>query len=341
MSNQIEVSIVIPCFNEENFIAKCLDSILISDFPKDKLEILVIDGLSTDRTPEILRQYAGKHHIIKLFDNPGRIPPIAVNIGIKNSIGDVIVRMDAHSEYPASYVTDCLKLLHATRAGNAGGRVVNIPNGTGVWAVPIAFVTSNRFGVGGGAFRTGRTGGFVDTVPFGTFRREIFVKVGYFDERLSRTEDNEFNARLRKAGYKIAFDPKIEIRYKNQATLGGLLLQAFYNGMWTVYELYLHPYTFQWRRFVPPLFFFYLVVLSISFLLLPADAIAALSLPVSLYLTINSFVSWGASKAVSLKLRVFLTFFLYHFVYGAGTFWGIFNLVIGRWNNYSGKPVRI
>lgn len=333
-----KVSVIIPCRNEGTHIAACLDSVFGFDFPEESFEVLVIDGMSTDSTREILRRYCCARHPIKLLDNPGEIVPTAMNIGIKNARGNYIVRLDAHSEYPKSYVKDCLALLERTQSANAGGRFVVVPNGEGAWALPVSVVTAHRFGVGSGAFRVGSEPGFVDTVPFGAFRKEIFEKVGLFDERLTRNQDNEFNDRLRRAGYKIAFDPAIKIFYKNQATLAGLLHQAYYTGMWNIYTLVLHLYTFKWRRFVPAVFVAYL-------LSLPAIAPFApwggyYLLPAVLYLVLNLTISLGAEQSVAARARIAATFFSYHLAYGLGTWLGVINVITGRWRDHLGKPLR-
>ena len=145
----------------------------------------------------------------------------------------------------------------------------------------MAFVTAHRFGVGDSAFRTGRRPGLVDTVPCGTFHRALFKEVGLFDERLTRNQDNELNARILQAGYRIAFDPGISIHYRNQPDLKGRVRQAYFTGMWNVYTLLLHPYTWKWRRFVPMAFVSYLAILA-SAAALRAPGAAYMALPLGL-----------------------------------------------------------
>lgn len=331
------ISIIIPCRNEEGYLASCLDSVLNFDLPYGAIEVLVIDGMSIDATPRILNDYSQRFPNIKIFRNPDQIIPVAVNIGIKNAQGGVIVRLDAHSSYPKEYLARCVKLLTTSGAGNAGGRFVNIRNGNGIWAEPVRFVTGHVFGVGNGAFRTGTVAGFVDTVPYGTFRREIFTTVGMFDERLTRSEDNEFNDRLRRAGYKIAFDPAIEIYYKNQPTLKGLMKQAFYTGMWNVYAARLYLYTFKWRRFVPGAFVFYL--LSIPFAIIYLPHYKYYLLPALFYLSITLAISFIRNSGFMLQIRTAITFFSYHVSYGVGTLSGLLNVLAGNWKKHLGKPL--
>jgi len=329
------ITVIIPCRNEASFIGPCLDSVLAGDVPADRLEIIVADGMSTDGTRETVARYCAKYPSIRLIDNPKFTVSPALNAGIRLAKGELIIRLDAHSQYPPSYIADCAALLEKTGAANAGGSVINVANGNNPWAEPIRFVTGHVFGVGNGACRTSDRAGFVDTVPFGTFRREIFQKAGFFDERLTRNQDNEFNARLIRAGYKIAFDPKIKIQYRNQASLSGLLFQAYYTGMWNVYTLRLCPYTFRWRRFIPPLFVLYLLLLPVAVKL----GVIAL-LPLLLYLFLTVIFSASDNYPVPVKIRIAATFISYHLAYGAGTLCGGLFLLTGRWKSYLYKPLK-
>lgn len=327
------VSVVLPCRNELGHIVPCLQSLLATHHPREKLEVIFVDGMSDDGTREILLEAAKQHPFMRVLENPRRIVPTAMNLGIKNARGEYIVRMDAHSVYPADYIPRCLKLLHESAgAGNAGGRVVTTPNGDGPWAQPVAFVTSHRLGVGNGRWRISDEPGFVDTVPNGCFKREVLERVGLYDERLTRNQDNELNARLHKHGYKVAFDPAIKVRYFNQSTLEGLLHQGFFTGMWNVYTLWLHPYTFKWRRFVPAGFVAYLAALP----LLPALFLA----PLALYVGLVAAVSASARREGVDPLRVAATFAAYHVSYGLGTLFGVLNLITGRWKGYLGRPLK-
>lgn len=334
-----KISIIMPCRNELGYIAACLDSILANDYPQDKLEILISDGGSADGTREIIQSYIARHSNIRLLDNPGRTTPKAFNLGIKNATGELIMIMSAHSTYPPTYISDTLNLLLGSDAENAGGRVVNVPNGNGDWAVPVATVTAHRFGVGNSAFRTsdGKPC-YADTVAYGLYRKRIFEEIGLFDERLTRNQDNELNARLRRHGYKIIFDPAIKTYYNNQATLQGLLRQGFFTGMWNVYTLKLHPYTFKWSRFVPAVFVAYLLLIPFFWVFTPYPEFCLF--PAVLYLTINLGVSFTRKHPILVKLKITLTFLSYHLAYGLGTLFGIINVVTGKWKRDLGKPLK-
>ena len=173
------VSVVIPIRNEEKYISRCLASILSQDYPMDKLEILAVDGMSEDGTREILNEYAKKHNNIRVIDNPNRIVPKALNIGIKNAKGEIIARIDSHSTYASDYIAKCVAYLNKTDADNIGGVVEHMGNGFVGHA--IALSQECIFGLGGAKFRTAKKEQYVDTVFPGVWRRKTFEKYGYFN----------------------------------------------------------------------------------------------------------------------------------------------------------------
>ncbi len=214
MSDLAKVSIVIPCRNEEKFIGKCLDSIVVSNYSKDRLEILVVDGMSEDRTRTTVQSYARKYSFIRLLDNPKQITPSALNIGIANAKSEIIMRMDAHNTYPPNYISELVGWLERTQADNVGGVCVTVPATQTLMAEAIALALSHPFGVGNAYFRIGvKEPRWVDTVPFGCYRREVFDRIGMFDEELARNQDDEFNLRLLKRGGRILLVPNVVSYY--------------------------------------------------------------------------------------------------------------------------------
>jgi len=214
------VTVILPCRNEASHIAACLDSILASAHPLDHLEVLVVDGMSDDGTRELVGQYARAQPIIRLLDNPKRIVPTALNIGIRAATGDVIVRMDGHVVYPPEYIPRLVDALLADGADNVGGCLVTLPgDGTPV-AQAIAIAMSHPFGVGFARFRVGaRRAQDVDTVPFGCFRRSLFTRVGLFDEDLVRNQDDEFNHRVIRNGGRVRLIPDVVCYYYARGSL--------------------------------------------------------------------------------------------------------------------------
>jgi glycosyltransferase involved in cell wall biosynthesis len=183
------VSVVVICRNEEGFIRACLESVLSWECPGYRLEILVVDGCSTDRTRQIVQQLAARDTRVRLLDNAEGIKPAGLNIGLRAARGEWIVRLDAHSTYPPDYLAVCMETAGRTGADNVGGVCVTQPRGNSVQARLVQALTTHRFGVGDAGFRTGAAEGTADTVPYGCYRRQVFDKIGYFDERLIHSQD--------------------------------------------------------------------------------------------------------------------------------------------------------
>lgn len=220
LSERPFVSIVVPCRNETEYIRPLLDSILANTYPRDRLEVLIVDGMSDDGTRAVIAEYVARHPVIRLLDNPKRITPCALNLGISRARGTIIVRMDAHASYPPNYVADLVDWLERTGADNVGGAWVTLPGGDTATARAIAAALSHPFGIGNARYRLGTTElREVDTVPFGCFRRDVFDRVGLFDEELVRNQDDEFNFRLLRAGGRILLVPGVVSHYYARRTL--------------------------------------------------------------------------------------------------------------------------
>ena len=332
MKNLPFVFIIMPCLNEEKFIGRCLDSIIAQDYPKDKIEVLVIDGESTDKTREIVDEYIKKYPFIKLLDNPRRIQTFATNIGLKNAKGDIIIRMDAHAEYPKDYIYKSVYWLGKSGVDCVGGLWITKPGANSLIAEAIALTLSHPFGVGNSYFRTGlKEPRFVDTVPFGCYKREVFEKIGLFDEQLVRTDDIEFNLRLKRNGGKILLIPEIKSYYYARSNLISLAKQNFGNGFWVIYSIKFAKMPFSLRHLVP--FFFVLsLVASLIISLFFHPFIYIFSFVFCSYLTFNILFSVKISSKKGLKYFPFLTlsFFTLHFPYGLGSIYGIIKLFMPR-----------
>lgn len=208
------LSVIVPIYNEEKYIAKCIDSILEQDYPKDDLEIILADGMSKDRTREIVAEYTDKYPFIRLIDNPNKIVPYAMNTGIKASKGEIIIRLDGHVEYPTNYFSSLVRNLKKLDADNVGAICETLPCDETTKALAIAEALSSSFGMGNSYFRIGCDEvKQVDTVPFGCLKREVFDKVGLYDNELIRNQDDELNGRIVKNGGKIYLIPSIVTKY--------------------------------------------------------------------------------------------------------------------------------
>src|SRR5216684_2642456 len=192
------VAILIPMRNEHRFIATCLDSVLANDYPKAHVEVLVIDGMSTDDSKEIVEAYRQRHSHIRLLSSPKRLQVAALNIGLRQARGEYVVRMDAHTRYASDYVRKCVELLQTTDADNVGG--VQRAIGTTYVSRAVAVAITTPFGTGDAYFRYARRQMWVDTVYLGAWRRATLEALGGFDESWAVNEDYELNYRLRRAG---------------------------------------------------------------------------------------------------------------------------------------------
>jgi len=321
------VSIIIPCRNEEKFIGKCLDSIIAQDYPKENLEILVVDGMSQDRTRKILKEYQNKYSFIKVLNNPKKIVPIALNIGIAQSRGEYILRADAHSKYSFDYISKCVQYLKKSKADCVGGTLNTLPSRDDFVAKGIAIILSHPFGAGGRTFRTKRGEGYVDTVPFGAYKRKIFDKIGLFNKKLIRNQDIEFNSRIRKASGKIFITPKIRLSYFAPPTFKKLFFQQFQNGLWNIYTQKIVPSSLSLRHFIP-LFFALGLLGNLVFISFFFWAKILFILILGSYILISLLISFKISLKKDLRYLIILpfAFFILHFSYGLGSIWGLLTL---------------
>ena len=267
----VQVSIIIPCLNEERTISKLLQAILLQDFPLDEMEVIVADGLSIDRTRERILDFQKEHRepAIRIIDNPSRSIPTGLNLALNSASGDYIIRLDAHCVPKPDYVSKCITALQANRGWNVGGVWEIQPGAEGWMAESIAIAASLPLGVGDAFYRFTDRAREVDTVPFGAFRRDLITKIGGFDEKLQSNEDYEFNTRIRLAGGKVWLDPTIRAIYFARPSLSQLVRQYARYGYWKARMLRRYPRTIRLRQALPPLFVFSLIALSLISLALP------------------------------------------------------------------------
>ena len=323
MSEEIIVSVVMPTYNEEKYIENCILTLLQQDYPKEQMEWLFVDGESKDKTVEILQRYQAQYPtLITVLNNPQRLAPHALNIGIRASKGRYIVRLDAHADYATDYISKCVYWLEHTDADNVGG--VAETKGNGFVGEANAEILSSKFGVGGSKFRTENESGYVDTVPFGAFRREIFDKVGYFNPEFPRSEDNDLNGRIRKSGGKIYLSNDIRFTYYCRDTLGGLLQQGLLNGNALFLTIRKNPAAMSVRHYVPFCFVLSLLLLPIlSAFFPPVWWVLCGELAAYFALDVYFCLRGGKLKYFFYKLFVFP---LFHIVYGIGSCIGMFGI---------------
>jgi glycosyltransferase involved in cell wall biosynthesis len=331
----MRVSVIIPIYNEEKYIEKCLDSVLNQDY-KGEVEIILVDGGSTDRTLDIVRNYINKYDNIVLLNNPRKIFPTAMNIGIKNAKGDLIICMGAHAQYASDYISKCVEWSEKTGAENVGGPA--LAKGEGYMGKAIALAHYSPFGLGGAKFRTGNYEGYVDTVFGGAFRREVFDKVGLYDERLVRNQDIELNSRIIDAGGKCFLTPEIKVSYFCRNNLRDLWKQNFDNGLWAIYTTKVSKKALSLRHFVPLLFvvslLFSILLFGLGWAVFPEYKwwfTLPLILCLGSYLLLSIIFSFSIALKNGIKyfpalIAVFATL---HVSYGAGSIKGL--LTVRKW----------
>ncbi len=250
------VSVIVPCYNEEKTIQLLLTAIHQQTYPIERMEVVISDAMSSDRTREKIKAFVETHPDlpIQVVDNPKRTIPAGVNGAAEAARGEILVRLDAHSEPNPAYVETSVAMLSSRKANNVGGVWQIKPGAETCIASAIAIAAAHPLGVGDAKYRISTKAQYVDTVPFGAFYRKTFFDIGAFDESLLANEDYEFNARLQEDGGKIWLDPRIISQYYARPTLRKLAVQYFRYGFWKVKMLQRFPTTIRVRQAVPPLF---------------------------------------------------------------------------------------
>jgi len=326
------VSVVMPVRNEETFIARSLRAVLQQDYPWARLEVIVTDGMSTDRTRQIVQFLQAQDPRVKLIDNPEKIVPTGLNLAIEQAQGEVIVRVDGHCEIANDYIRRCVAHLLNEDVDGVGGPLETF--GETPRAGVIARAMSSAFGVGGAAFRTkgGRTM-LTDTVAFPAYTRTIIERAGPFDEELVRNQDDEYNCRLRKMGAKIMLASDVHCRYYSRSSFRSLWRQYFQYGYWKIRVMQKNPRQVRFRHFVPPLF---VTVLIISLLAMPLLGVSGLifGLVVASYLVAILGASLLESRRANGQSLTLLpvAFATLHLSYGLGFLVGLARFW-NRWGN--------
>lgn len=265
------VSIIVPCFNEQDTIRLLLESLYSQTYPRQAMEVIVADGLSTDRTREEIALFQRSHPdlTIHVVDNPKRIIPAGLNQAIAAAQGDIIIRLDGHSIPKEDYVSRCVAALKQNLGDNVGGVWEIHPRGKSWQARAIAAAASHPLGAGDARYRLGGKAQAVDTVPFGAFYQSLINRIGGFDESLLTNEDYEFNTRIRQAGGSIWLDPRIRSVYIAPANMLNLIRQYWRYGFWKARMLRRYPGSIRWRQALPPVFVVLLVLAGILALWFP------------------------------------------------------------------------
>lgn len=321
------LSVIIPVYNEEKYIDQCIQCIIAQNYDKEDMEVLFVNGLSTDSTADIIQHYAEQYPYIHLLHNPHRIVPYAMNIGINEAKGDIIMRLDAHSGYSPEYFSTLTRYLKELQADNVGAVcLTNVLHPTNK-ALAIKEVLCHPFGVGNSAFRTGISSiTAVDTVPFGCFRRDVFTRYGMYNTLLVRNQDIELNKRILAHGGKIMLIPEALCTYYTRETLNELAHNNYLNGLWNVLTVKItrQIYSLSVRHFIPLLFLLSLLIPAIAALLYtPCIYISLLSLCLYTCFLIITCLNITRQKHCHFGWLC-AAFAVLHFSYALGSLIGIF-----------------
>ena len=319
----VTVSVIIPLYNEERYIENCIQSLIKQTYPPEKMEWILADGNSTDRTVEIIEKYTDKYPII-LLHNEKRKTPYALNMSIERASGKYIIRLDAHASFPPDYIEKCVHYLDTTDADNVGG--VAETEAKGFMGGAISYMLSTKFGVGGSDFRVGEGNKYVDTVPFGAFRREVFERVGLFNTELLRSEDNDMNSRIRESGGKIWLADDIRFKYYCRDTVGGILKMGMQNGNALFRTLKVNPKAMSVRHFIPFFFLMSLILMPLLSAVIPLFW-WLFAIEIGLYSLLNIYFSF-VSKKPKFGLVTIWLYPLFHICYGLGSLLGLLAITL-------------
>ena len=319
------ITVVIPARNEERFIARCLDSVLAQE--ARNLQVVVVDGASEDRTPDIVRQYAARDPRVELLSNPDRIVPISLNIGARAARSRWFVRIDAHATVPPDYVGRAVGHLRSGRWGGVGGRVDCV--GVTPAGRAIALAMGSRFGIGNSIHHYGNQPQPADHVPFPAYPVALIHEIGGWDDHLAVNQDFEFDYRLGRAGHKLLYDPNLSIAYHGQQSIRGVFRQFRRYGSGKVKVLAKHPESVRARHFAAPALVAWSVAATAVALRRPKLGAAA----VAPYLGAVAAVSLANARKLddgADRVRLPLAFAAMHVGWGLGFWEGVIRLVRGR-----------
>ena len=283
------VSVIIPVRNEQEHLDRCLESVVSLDYPRDRIEIMLVDGMSTDDTVRIIESWIEKDSRIRVLVNPKRAVSAGMNAGLRESRYDLILWMSGHAVLPPNYLRRCVETMSETTAAAVGGTLHTVASSS-IGRIN-AFVLSNRFGVGGSACRVGRRPGWVPIVTMALYRKDAVLRAGGWDESLPRNQDNDLHNRMNQEGERSYLITDSSPLYLCRETFSGLLRQAWKNGYWNVMLTRMGRGGLQLRHFAPMLFVGCLLFLGI----------ASLVFPPAFYLLAGILAIYGAAaSAVSL-----------------------------------------
>lgn len=325
------VSVAIPCRNEIGHVRSFLESLLHQDLGDDvECEFLIADGMSADGTREVLSEYQSRFRSFIVLDNPNQTVSSGLNSAILHARGEIVIRMDVHSEYAPDYIRECVRALTSSTADNVGGPA--LPRGRSFTERSICLAYQSAFGCGGARFHNPEYEGFVDTVTYGCWRKETLIRLGLFDEELVRNQDDELNLRLTRSGGRIWQTPKIRSWYRPRSSIAALARQHLQYGYWKARVIRKHRIPASLRHLVPGTFALALLLLALTAPVFPLASKALVLLLVTYAATslAASFAAcWNGRNLLFLPMMP-VVFAAYHWPYGVGFLAGLCDIVLHR-----------
>jgi succinoglycan biosynthesis protein ExoA len=317
------VSVIMPIRNEAAYIECTLGAVLAQDYPHERMEVLIADGMSTDGTRDLIARVSGNQDIpVAVIENPRRIVPTGMNMAILQARGEIVVRVDGHTVIEPDYVQQCVAALERSGAENVGGPMR--PVGRNYLSKGIAIATSTPFGIGNSKFHYSDQEQFVDTVYMGAYPKDVLIRAGLYDDAFLRHQDYELNYRIQRNGGRILLSPAIRSHYYVRNSLSKLWKQYFQYGFWKARLLRRNPDSLKWRHIIPPLFVLSLLLGVLALLTLRDGWILLLS-AFTLYSVFLGVATLVEAKLAYLRFAPILPviFACLHVSYGLGVWSGL------------------
>lgn len=326
------ISVIVPCRDEEPFLAACIESLLDGHYPASRLEIIIVDGRSRDRTKQIAERFAVTNPRVCVLDNPSGDIPAGMNIGLRAATGDFIAKSDAHAEYPRDYFPEAVRLLTQTNADAVGGVLVTKPKEDTAVGRAIALVLSHPLGSGDSHFRIGVSEPrWVDTVVFPVYRRSVFDRVGGYNEALIRSSDIDLHGRIRAAGGKLLISPTLSAVYYSRAQLGDFFQRNLLDGFWALYPIAAGGQGIRLRHTIPA-FCVFAGLAGVVAATASSPAMWAMTGVGFLYVALITGASLATipTAGASTSARMPAAFIVRHVGYGVGSVWGLLRALVER-----------
>ena len=327
------VSFCVIAYNEEKTIKSLLNDICKQDYPHEKIEVILVDSMSTDSTKKFFVEFSEQRKDflnVRVLENPKRIQAAGWNVAISAAVGEIIMRIDAHTMIPADFVSKNVRCMQSGEKITGGPRP-NIAEEDTPWTHTLLLAESSMFGSSIAPFRKGHHKAYVKSVFHGAYRKEVFEKAGLFNERLGRTEDNEMHYRIRKAGYRICYNPEIVSYQHVRNTWRKMIIQKYGNGYWIGLTLGICPKCFSVYHFVPAIFVLSIIIFSILAMFGISLLLKILLVIYAIINIIMSIFAIAGQKKYKYYILLPIIFLSLHLAYGIGTLWGIIKMPFWVW----------